>query len=100
MEPATLEALRGSIAKWERLARGEGVNKGREDCPLCTLFNNFSIPGHNKCVGCPVMKVTGVRYCHDTPYLNYIAARGDMRLFFAESMRAFLVSLLPEESVS
>ena len=73
MDEATLEALRGSIAKWEGIVAGTMVDKGMDNCPLCALFNpliegsrNYS--GPETCSGCPVMERTMLRFCAGTPY--------------------------------
>lgn len=89
----TLEALRGSIAKWERIAEGTATNGGTSDCPLCAIFWNFS------CEGCPVMKATGKPFCRDTPLRDHCAARYNDRSdeLKATALREleFLKSLLP-----
>lgn len=71
MDPETLEALKGSIAKWERVVEG-GIkeNGGPTDCPLCVRFNssyNKELEGE-PCVGCPVMARTGQKHCGGSPY--------------------------------
>jgi hypothetical protein len=41
MDAKTLEALKASIAKWERSAEAKtpaGYKTGQKDCPLCVLF--------------------------------------------------------------
>lgn len=71
MNAETLKALHGSIEKWERIASGEGVDDGTQNCPLCQLFN--APVGRNlNCAGCPVLAKTGVAKCDDTPYTNWI----------------------------
>lgn len=74
MSPETLEALKGSIAKWEGIVAGTVVNLHADNCPLCQLFNpytsntaTFAAP----CKGCPVMARTGVTFCGGTPYDEY-----------------------------
>src|SRR5947209_6256825 len=52
MEAATLQALKGSIAKWEKIVAGTGADGGRADCPLCSLFYEYD------CAGCPVAAST------------------------------------------
>lgn len=66
MNAQTLEALKASIAKWERNAEAKrpGAYKtGDEDCPLCNLFI------YGDCEGCPIFQNVGERYCRKTPYL-------------------------------
>jgi hypothetical protein len=69
MDPETLEALKGSIAKWERV-----VTKGTDgtnwmDCPLCDLF------WENGCMGCPVRDRTKQRVCLGSPFEVYADLR-------------------------
>jgi hypothetical protein len=104
MEPRTLEALKASIAKWERNVeadRAEHVLISSEDCPLCMLFYD------EDCVGCPVMQATGALCCGKTPYATASAAlsRWSHGVGPHEDYRAaaqaevdFLKSLLPTES--
>jgi hypothetical protein len=62
MEEKTLEALRGSIAKWERIVAREKEDCGKLDCPLCDLF------WEQGCQGCPVAIKTGQDACRGSPY--------------------------------
>lgn len=63
MDAETLEALRGSIAKWEGIAAGTEIDQGSENCPLCRLFYESAF-----CAGCPVMARTGHSDCTGSPY--------------------------------
>lgn len=103
MPAATLKALRGSIAKWEAVAAGTGVDNGPGNCPLCALF--FERPN---CAGCPVAERPGGEpLCGHTPYDDFdrAARRGScehgLRAFddytkgLAMAEMTFLVSLLP-----
>jgi len=38
VDAKALEALKGSIKKWERIVEGTGVDEGADNCPLCELF--------------------------------------------------------------
>ena len=65
MNTQTLEALKASIAKWERNAEAKTPNEyltSDIDCPLCNLFIR------DGCKGCPVFERTGELFCRDTPY--------------------------------
>lgn len=64
MDERTLTALQGSIAKWEAVADGSGVDHGDANCPLCQVFND----GKHCCDGCPVKQETGRGGCEDTPF--------------------------------
>lgn len=70
MDPDTLAALRGSVAKWERIVAGTDINRAIENCPLCAAFNHP--PSH--CRGCPVMDKTGQFGCGGTPYEEFEAS--------------------------
>lgn len=69
MDDETLEALKGSIKKWERvIAEGtDGTNW--MDCPLCLLF------WERNCRNCPVKDRTGRRMCQGSPFEAYAEAR-------------------------
>jgi hypothetical protein len=63
MDPATAEALEGSIRKWEAIVRGEAGDQGVTNCPLCAMYNSAY-----DCEGCPVMEAAGSPGCEYTPY--------------------------------
>ena len=106
MDAKTLEALKASIAKWERNAEADRATSYRtspSDCPLCDLFFR------EECQGCPVSERTGRSKCDGTPYDD--AHRAKVRWYwgvFSEAEQyahaaardevAFLKSLLPEET--
>lgn len=102
MDAETLEALKGSIAKWEAIVAGTGVDNGTENCPLCQRFHyEFRrIPG-SSCEGCPVADA-GHHICDDTPYVAYcVANKKGLADEAAEAALAeveFLKSLLPPEA--
>jgi hypothetical protein len=106
MDAKTLEALKASIAKWERNAEAKTrfeYRTGDDDCPLCELF---IYPGN--CEGCPVFDRTGERFCRGTPYIKASNARmrwgadpkspdaPERAHAAARDEVAFLKSLLPE----
>jgi hypothetical protein len=108
MDAKTLEALKASIAKWERNAEAKTPAEYRTqdiDCPLCGLF---IFPG--SCLNCPVYERTGQQFCRGTPYRSAAAARYDWGAHphvdkcrdtahaAARDEVAFLKSLLPEET--
>lgn len=107
MDAKTLEALKASIAKWERNAEAKTPAEfkiGEADCPLCELF---IYP--DRCEGCPVFEKTGERFCKGTPYINAHSAAYEWRIgskaaadrahAAARDEVAFLKSLLPEEKL-
>lgn len=108
MPPKTLEALFGSIAKWETIVAGTGEDQGYLNCPLCKLFNT-----PYRCTGCPVMEATGQNHCDGTPYdawlrairkkagnnpdSKWIASDDQLRTL-AQAELDFLKSLIPAEA--
>lgn len=65
MNKKTLAALKGSIAKWKKVADGTGVDDGESNCPLCQLFID------DDCTGCPVAKAAGEPGCTNTPFVRF-----------------------------
>lgn len=62
-----IEALKGSIRKWQAVANGSEADSSGWDCPCCQAFRH--------CVGCPIKDHTGQEHCYGTPYIaweNYI----------------------------
>jgi hypothetical protein len=113
MDAKTLEALKGSIAHWEKNAQAGhpyGFSVKTEDCPLCDMFIN----NETRCSGCPVMARTGSRLCADSPYdaarwamhswREYDGTESDYGGLMEAAHKAaqaevdFLKSLLPEEA--
>lgn len=102
MDAKTLEALKASIAKWERNAKAEypeEYNTSAFDCPLCQLFLGY----RDACRGCPVASATGLTHCNMTPYkaateaaLQWDKDDGEAARDVALGEVAFLKSLLPE----
>jgi hypothetical protein len=67
MPAKTLEALRGSIAKWEAIAAGTGRDEGTSNCPLCQQF--YKRAG---CNGCPIAEATDSDSCDgNLPYIEW-----------------------------
>lgn len=112
MDAKTLEALQGSIAKWESIVSGKGKDDGGDNCPLCQLFNNDDVdPDSDRiCVGCPVAEKTDSVGCADTPYEKWAAltwlnrprfpraAQNAEQITAAQAELDFLRSLLPAEA--
>lgn len=107
MDKETLEALKASIAKWERNAvaeKPEDYKTAATDCPLCGIFLFKPL----SCSGCPVSVETGRAGCDDTPFDDALEAHDDWMdardsQAFGEAARKaaqaevdFLKSLLPE----
>jgi len=65
MDKETLEALKKSIEKWEKIVMEKGKDLGFLNCALCKLFVE------DECVDCPVYIKTGRRSCRGTPYENW-----------------------------
>ena len=72
MKSKTLEALKGSIEKWERIVDGTGVDNRADNCPLCQLFyERYELDKsgiHGGCHDCPVRLRTRRDECVGTPY--------------------------------
>jgi len=59
------KAIASSIAKWEKIAYGEGVDHGGGNCALCAIY--FKNP--DPCRSCPIQKTSPLfSYCSNTPY--------------------------------
>lgn len=107
MTPETLEALKASIAKWERNAVAETPAQylsSADECPLCDLFFWQA----DDCAGCPVRAKTGRIFCSGTPYGEANDANYKWRVDGGQHLQAkaheaalaevaFLKSLLPPE---
>lgn len=65
----TIEALIGSIKKWEDIILGKGADEGSANCPLCKKFILSS------CDGCPVKEKTGRNGCSASPWTNWFNSR-------------------------
>lgn len=103
MTAETLEALKGSIAKWEAIVAGTGEDNGDSDCPLCQLFSG------PWCGACPVKARTGFDRCSGSPYTEWLKATGlkknfpvrvtsDVERVAAQAELDFLKSLLPGQT--
>jgi hypothetical protein len=62
MDKETLTALKGSIEKWDAVARGDGYEWACKNCPLCKE--------HPECDGCPVAE-NGFDGCNGSPYFEW-----------------------------
>lgn len=77
MNEETLEALLGSINKWQKIVDGTETEKGPYNCALCQLFQTPVDDANDfDCVGCPVYSCTGHKYCENTPYIQWLRFRG------------------------
>lgn len=105
IDPETLKALQGSIAKWERVVAEGKDGTNWMDCPLCGLF------WRENCSGCPVRDRTGYRMCQGSPFEAYSDARESADddgiddvgteptvIEAAKAELDFLKSLLPRQS--
>jgi hypothetical protein len=104
MDPETLEALKGSIAKWEGIVAGTLKDEGVDNCPLCQKFHACfrKIPGEC-CQGCPVNDASDNRGCINTPYDEWERhgsheVTTDEHRTAAQAELDFLKSLLPRQT--
>lgn len=72
--------LEESIEHWKRLATGttepdEGI--GMKYCALCQAYAHDDLREEECCIGCPVQKKTGRRWCEGSPY-SEISAYTDL----------------------
>jgi hypothetical protein len=79
MKPETLQALLGSIDKWEKIVDGSGVDQGSMNCALCARFVGYSTGQSGDCTRhdgeiCPVALATGRAYCQGSPYEDWVLA--------------------------
>jgi hypothetical protein len=101
MDAKTLDALKGSIAKWDRIADGTGANHGPRNCPLCKLFwhRDAETRDVNCDSACPVKQHTGLDACEGTPYDRYENEEDEEEALAAALAEAeFLRGLLPKET--
>jgi len=104
MTNEALEALKQSIAHWERMESGtylEGEEPYEEHCALCRAFN---LEAGMNCRGCPVAEA-GHRNCVGSPYMraeamfaNHGIASVQFKIAAREEIE-FLKSLLPKEGL-
>ena len=119
MNKETLEALKGSIRKWERIVKTTTAkDDGIYNCPLCKLFHaaiskNFL---SESCRTCPIYSKTNKCFCNGTPYQtwsnHHSADHDDVKVYhkhryvsckeclqLAKVELNFLKSLLPKEKI-
>lgn len=73
-------ALRGSIRKWDSIAKGSGVDRGSQNCALCQEY----LYRATDCSGCPVAAKTGQQHCEGTPYEQWCRERSGRVYHYAE----------------
>ena len=112
MNAKALEALKGSIAKWEAIVDGSGTDNGQKDCPLCQIFDQEpeDPDEYEPCAGCPVAEETGMDGCSGTPYTSWRNSHPSLNFPYrvdtneqracAQAELDFLRSLLPPEGNS
>jgi len=70
----TLQAIQGSIEKWEGIVAGTEVDKGTDNCPLCEKYYRKR---WLECTGCPVKLKVKAELCESTPYDNWLKHQHD-----------------------
>lgn len=104
MKSEVQQAVYGSIAKWAAVVAG-GEDQANRNCPLCTRYYAGG------CIGCPVKKESGQRFCLGTPYETWDDHHQRMHpenshinrktqcptcMVLAKKEVKFLISLLPK----
>lgn len=120
MNPDTLAALRGSIAKWESIVAGTGADQRADNCALCHRFPGIDDDDEEKYAECaregeggavehcPVSLDRGLIDCRGTPYQEWLYhqhhvhfIKDELRIHdaccvpFAQAELDFLRGLLP-----
>ncbi len=80
MNRKTAKALEGSIEKWRKIAEEGGEDRFGSNCPLCYLFVDAILFGEPPCVGCPVMRATGVNSCANSPHEAWVRHQDKIHL--------------------
>lgn len=110
MDKETLQALKGSIKKWERIVKTTTAkDDGIHNCPLCKLFHSTMSKNYlsESCLACPIYNKTNVFFCNETPYQEWTSHHNKTEdnhryagckecLTLAKSELKFLKSLLPK----
>ncbi len=69
MKSDTLIALKESIKKWERIAKGTGEDNGSGNCELCHRFEAGTCEFNKET--CPVEIAVGEGGCRKTPFITW-----------------------------
>jgi len=107
MSEQTLEALNGSIFKWQKIVDAFKSNpdnpkyeeNGIHDCPLCDLYYSYKgkLPYINGCNDlCPVKRKTKKNFCMGSPYRAHIPGPTNENFKNAKAMLKFLKKLKPK----
>ncbi len=87
----TRKALEKSITSWKRHVKAGGRDDNVLSCALCERFTDVDCTRDTEEI-CPVMKKTGIRHCHGTPFYRF-----GITLERAEKMLVFLKALRPKD---
>ena len=60
-----IKIMEASIEKWNRIIEGKRCDSGVVDCPPCRIYYMLA------CIGCPIARYTGKKFCRDTPYVPW-----------------------------
>lgn len=116
MNKETLQALKGSIKKWENIVKyTTAKDDGIHNCSLCKLYHSVISANYlsESCLACPIYNKTNIAFCHETPYqewsehqfkehynsrkANYRHSKCKDCLTLAKEELNFLKSLLPKK---
>ena len=70
MEAKIFECVAHWISNLREAEEGEyfKIQIGAAHCALCFCFNFPELRRSERCIGCPIYKKTGERYCDNTPF--------------------------------
>ena len=84
-----IKLIQKSIAKWEAIRDGKGVDQGPYNCPLCAEYYWYK-----ECVGCPIREHTGEACCINTPYEKWTNHHDELHFLesiFAKEITVFTI---------
>ena len=94
-----IKIMEASIKKWDRIIAGKRSDSGVVDCPPCRIYYMMA------CIGCPIARYTGKKFCRGTPYVPWHRHQIEVHdkllkkvycddcLKLAKDMRAFMVEI-------
>ena len=68
---AEMEALKGSIAKWQGIVDGKVKDHACSNCPLCQVAFEIASPEIDQCFVCILHRDCNSEGCSNTPYIEF-----------------------------